>query len=326
MLINKALAIHVVRLPLPFSLDHINCYAIKGKDGWSLIDSGLNTEPSRKAWLDFMNDNDIKGSDIKEIYITHAHPDHFGAAGWLQEISGAPVYINALEMGAMTRIWQGSGGQIIEEVTNQLNSNGMSQELTHKATRDVMKLVQLTQPHPTFSTIELDGLVQLGDFRYTAVFTPGHSDGHMCFFNREYGMLFSGDHLLASISPNISLWPGGEPDPLKNYLESLNALRSLPCKSVLPSHGKVFNNMEARISELEEHHQARLKIITEYTSNGKGANVYEICRQLFGQELKEFELRFAMTETLAHLMYLVYRGELEIREQKGVNLYFSRKL
>lgn len=321
MLINKELAIYKVRLPLPFSLNHINCYAINGKDGWWLVDTGLNTEPSRKVWLQFMNDHDIKGSDIKEIYLTHAHPDHFGAAGWLQEISGAPVYISAADATAMTMVWQGSGREKTDEVIELLKCNGMPPELTNKVTNDIISTVTLTQPHPALSIIEPGKVVLLGDFQYTAVFTPGHSDGHMCYFNQEYGLLFSGDHLLGKISPNISLWPGGELNPLDNYLGSLNANRSLPCKSVLPGHGSAFNNIEFRISELEAHHNERLNLIKDCTT--KGSTLYEICGQLFGQELKDYDLRFAMTETLAHVMYLVYRGELEIREQNGINLFIN---
>ncbi|KUO77266.1 MAG: MBL fold metallo-hydrolase [Desulfosporosinus sp. BRH_c37] len=324
MLINKELAIHIVRLPLPFALNHINCYAIQGKDGWWLIDVGLNTESSRKVWLQFLLDNDIKGSDIKGIYITHAHPDHFAAAGWLQEISGAPVYISAQDSKSMSEIWNGSGKWITVEVTNQLNRNGMPPELIFKATRDIIPMVLSTQPHPALSIIEPGEVVQFGDFQYTTVFTPGHSDGHMCFFNQEHGFLFSGDHLLETISPNISLWPNGELDPLANFLESLNSNRCLSCKSVLPAHGAPFSNMELRISELEAHHHERLRLIKDSTrkeSTQKSLTVYEICGQLFGQELNEFDLRFAMTETLAHLMYLVYRGEMEVKEHNGINLF-----
>ena len=318
-LINKQLAIHSVRLPLPFALDHINCYAINGRDGWWLIDAGLNTEPSRKAWQRFMDDNDIEGSDIKGIYLTHAHPDHFGAAGWLQEITGAPVFISAADAEEIVKAWRGFGRELTDEVMDLLYRNGLPSHLTHKATKDIIAVVPLTQPHPTFSIIEPGKNVLLGDFQYTAVFTPGHSDGHLCYFNREYGVLFSGDHLLENISPNISLWPGGEPDPLANFLESLNTNRSLPCKYVLPAHGATFDNMKLRISELEAHHNERLKSIKKYTT--KGSTVYEICGQLFGQEIKEIDLRFAMTETLAHMMYLVYRGELEVSEHNGINLF-----
>jgi glyoxylase-like metal-dependent hydrolase (beta-lactamase superfamily II) len=323
-LINKELAIHLVRLPLPFVLNHINCYAIQGKGGWWFIDAGLNTEPSKNAWLHFMDDNNIKGPDIKGIYITHAHPDHFAAAGWLQEISGAPVYISALDAKAMAETWQGSGKEITEAVTKQLNRNGMPPETTFKATRDIIPMVLSTQPHPALSIIEPGEVVELGDFQYKAVFTPGHSDGHMCFLNQEYGFLFSGDHLLENISPNISLWPDGGLDPLASFLESLNTNRSLSCKTVLPAHGYPFNNMILRIGELEAHHNKRLRLIKESTnkeSTIKGSTVYEICGKLFGQELKEFDLRFAMTETLAHLMYLVYRGEMEVNKNDRMDLF-----
>lgn len=320
MLINKQLAIHIVKLPLPFSLDHINSYAIEGKDGWWLVDAGLNTEPCRQAWGRFMESNNLNGSDIKGIYLTHSHPDHFGAAGWLQQLSGSPVYISALDAKAINMVWQGSGREITKEVEEQLIRNGLPPELTNTLIKDIIPMLSLTQPHPVLSIIEPGCFIRLGDFQYLALSTPGHSDGHMCFFNQEYGLLLSGDHLLASISPNISLWPDGEPDPLNNYLESLQANRKLACKTVLPAHGSAFNNLEFRISELEAHHNQRLELI-KGSVNLKGSNVYEISRRIFGQELKAFDLRLAMTETLAHLMYLVYRGELEIRQQNGINIF-----
>ena len=319
MLINEQLSIYRVKLTLPYKLNHINCYAIQGNDGWCLIDTGLNTEESRKAWLQFMHDHRISGSDVKGIYITHAHPDHIGAAGWLQQLSGAPVFISAVDAEEMTRVWQGSGQKVTERVSELLISNGMPPDLIGKVTQDIGQTAYYTQPHPVLSMIEPGTLVQLGDFQYTAVFTPGHSDGHMCYFNQRYGILFSGDHLLAKITSNISLWPDGEPDPLQNYLKSLNSIRSLPCRSVLPAHGALFANMQLRISELEDHHYQRLKLLKECASGG--ATVYKICRQAFGQELDPGELRFAMTETLAHLMYLVYRRELIVLERDGIKLF-----
>jgi len=83
-----------LRLPLPFRLDHVNCYAVKGRDGWTIVDAGLNYDPARKAWLEFMDRHGFSAGEITGIYITHYHPDHYGAAGWLQQLSGAPVHMS----------------------------------------------------------------------------------------------------------------------------------------------------------------------------------------------------------------------------------------
>ena len=316
MVLNEQLSIYRVRHPLPFRLSHVNCYAIKGSDGWSLIDTGLNTEACIKAWQQFMTEQHIGETDIKGIYLTHAHIDHFGAAGWLQQLTGAPVYISAADAEAVTNVHEEA---LIDGMADLFKRNGMTPELSHRASNETEKLYAMNKPFPALSIIEPGCSIQLGDYFYTVISTPGHSDGHLCFFNEQYGVLFSGDHLLAHISPNISLWKDCESNPLKDYLQSLKSNRSLPCKTVLPAHGAPFENMEQRIAELEAHHIERLEMMKE--SAAGGATAFEVCRQVFNLDLTDHEMRFALTETLAHLMFLVDKGELKLRQNNGINLF-----
>lgn len=321
-LIYKPLSIYLVRLPLPFSLNHVNCYAIKGNEGWWLIDTGLNTHQSKIVWKKFMDDNQIVGNDIKGIYITHIHPDHFDAAGWLQELSGAPIFISEADAEELNRVWHRPGQVVTERVIEQLKRNGMPLELIYKVTDTIPATDSFAKSQPVLSVIEPGKLVQLGDSQCTTVFTPGHSDGHMSYFNEEYGVLFSGDLMLARIPSNVSLRLFGQADPLKSYLESLNIVRSLPCEIVMPAHGSSFENIGMRINELEDYHDKRLNQMKEFISEGSTA--YEICRRVLYRDLDNHDLRFAMMDTLAHLMHLVYRGELEVNERNGIDLFTYR--
>lgn len=327
MTVHEKLGIYQIRMPLPFRLNHVNCYGIKGSEGWWLIDTGLNTEPTRQAWQQFMADQDITNRDVRAIYVTHFHADHFGAAGWLQGLTGAPVFISAADGEAVQKLWQPTHAGTIQAETREalikmFIAYGMPAEMTGDITGQMGALASAMQPFPVISTVEAGSMVQLGDYHYRALITPGHSDGHICYFNEESGVLLSGDHLLPKITSNISLWPNAHPDPLNNYLQSLQDNLRLPVQLALPAHGNPFANVQERIHQLLDHHADRLKLMKKLAAGG--ATAYSICKQVFGENLNAHEVRFALAETAAHLMHMVYRGELEVTERKGISI-FSEK-
>ncbi|MGB9847271.1 MAG: MBL fold metallo-hydrolase, partial [Desulfotomaculales bacterium] len=179
------------------------------------------------------------------------------------------------------------------------------------------------KPHPRLTPLAAGETVHLGALRCRVLLTPGHSDGHVCFYDEENGFLFSGDHLLPRISSNISLWPRSHPDPLANFLASLAETSRLPAKMVLPAHGEYFAGVPGRVAELQAHHRERLELIRRIAS--RGANAYQVCREVFGDGLSLHEVRFALTETLAHLVYLEKRGFLKKERVDGVFFYTGRK-
>jgi glyoxylase-like metal-dependent hydrolase (beta-lactamase superfamily II) len=319
MLVNEHLSIYRIRLPLPFRLKHLYAYAIHGSDGWNIIDTGLNTEPTRLEWEKFMAAHHIAGSDIKGIYITHAHPDHFGAAGWLQQISGAPVYVSAADGQSMQRVWQEGLREVEEGVSNFLIQNGLPAALTQNAVKYKEDMLSMVVPFSVPSILDTQKDVKLGDFLYSPMVTPGHSQGHICFYQRETGVLLSGDHLLNKVPTIVNLFPYQEPDPLKYYLQSLQWLRSLPCDTVLPAHGRVFTGLQQQIINLEVYYAERLKFVLDFAK--RGATGYEICLRFFNRGTEYHELRLAMTEAMAHLMFLVYRGNLTIFSRDGINIF-----
>lgn len=309
--------IHKVRLPLPFKLDHVNCFAIKGDTGWSIIDAGLNTALTRQHWLEFMKEHGFGPMDVEAVYLTHYHPDHFGAAGWLQEIcGGVPVYMHATEAEAAARMWH-------EESKNTLTAmfleNGMPQDVVITIAQDITVMSSMTMPHPETTPLEGGEMVRLGARDFRVVLTPGHADAHLCFHDEETGILLSGDHLLPHISSNISIWPLAHPDPLDNFFTSLVKNHRLNISIALPAHGEYFTDVQKRVTELEDHHRQRLELMWNHASSGKSA--FAVCRDVFGDSLSTHEVRFAMTETLAHLVYMERRGRLKRSRVNGVFWY-----
>jgi len=167
----------------------------------------------------------------------------------------------------------------------------------------------MTLPWPATSVIEPGASLQIGARGFRVIATPGHSDQHLVFYCAEERLLLCGDAVLIKITPNISLWPHGRPDPLADYLQSLDRLAALPVDLALPGHGPLIRAFGERLTELRAHHHERLEIMEQVA--GSGAAAFSICTAVFPTSaLSPHQLRFAMAETLAHVEYLVGVGRL----------------
>jgi glyoxylase-like metal-dependent hydrolase (beta-lactamase superfamily II) len=156
---------------------------------------------------------------------------------------------------------------------------------------------------------------------WTVVELPGHADGHIGFL-RE-GVMIGGDHLLARISPAVGLYPDSRPDPLGDYLASLERTIELAPSLVLPGHGEPIEDAPARARELLAHHEERLRQ-TEEALEGGPRTGFELSYAVFGDDLGPTQRRFAVAETLSHLERLVRSGRAEREDSDGVVGYSAR--
>ncbi|MGQ9533108.1 MAG: MBL fold metallo-hydrolase, partial [Desulfotomaculales bacterium] len=296
----------------------VYCYAVEGREGWCIVDCGLNIPPARVAWEEFMATHGVTPRDIRTVYLTHYHPDHYGLAGWWQQQTGAPVYMSAVDARLAGIYWRDCH-RSAEAVRKLFVRHGMPPPLAREVIENMLELMATLSPHPALTTLEPGGEAMLGDLRCRVLMTPGHSDGHLCFYAAEHGILFSGDHLLPKITSNISLWPFAHPDPLANFLQSLRENLGLEARIVLPAHGEVFTNLRERVEQLLLHHRERLALMRELAA--PGATAFEVSRAVFGDQLTLHEMRFAMAETLAHLVHLVGRGELVMRNEGRTRVF-----
>lgn len=304
----------LIRLDLPFRLNHVNCFMAEGEDGWKIIDAGLHNMETVNRW-----ELELAGKKVTDVLVTHYHPDHFGYVGRLQEKTGARVSMTKVDAEAGFNAWQES---FLNKLSNNYQSAGIPDDVSENMTRNTTEFVSRVTPYPNVNHYFREGeMVVIGKYEYEVIFTPGHSDGLVTFYNVEKNILLSTDHILPKITPNISYWFHGDQNPLASYLQSLEKVRKLDADLVIPSHGKPFHGANDRIDEIKAHHEERLEQTSE--AIGEGAFVYNICKKLFRKELNTHEMRFAVGETLAHLEYLRIQGLCKREDRSGQWWYFN---
>lgn len=311
--------VYQLKVPVPIPLVFVSAYLIEGDDGWTILDTGFDYPEGRAAWdagaralgLDLRE-------DVSRIFVSHFHPDHLGAARWLQGLSGAPVYMLEKEIDHARDVWGGDDGSFTLLVEH-LTRHGMPQSLAEEAaagTRANLKLPEKMAP------LRVDEEVSLGGSSARVVHAPGHADYQYMLHDAARGILFAADHVLLKITPNIGRWPDVMSHPLARYIESLNGLRGLDADLVLPGHGPIFHDLSGRIDELLLHHEERLDLMHGEILDGS-KTPFEVSRKVFRDDLTLYEHCFALAETLAHLDHLVLEGRAELSENGVVSYRVS---
>jgi glyoxylase-like metal-dependent hydrolase (beta-lactamase superfamily II) len=299
--------VYQLKLPVPFPLRFVSVYLVEGEDGWTLVDTGYDYPPTYETWETRAARAGCDLSrDVSRIIVTHFHPDHLGGARWLQERSGAPVYMMEKEIPFARRLWgTPDTGQFVEYLIRA----GMGRTMAEPAAAAVRYGLPLPEeilplcPEQRFPMGEGARLIH----------APGHADNQLLLHEERRGLLFAADHLLLVITPNIGLWPESEPHPLARYLDSLYGLRGLDAYIILPAHGPVFHDLDGRIEELLRHHEERLDLMRRVIESGP-KTPYAVSREVFQGAVTPHQRCFALAETLAHLEHLVLEGGAECVE------------
>ena len=298
--------VHQLKLPVPFPLKFVASYLIEGDDGWTVIDPGFDYPPAREVWESEAARMGLDlDREVTRIIVTHLHPDHIGLARWLEDRSGAPVWMLGNEISNARHVWDPARDS--DGFVRYMMRHGMDPETagaTAATTRLGIRLPEGLIP------LRPGDRIEFGGSEARVIHTPGHSDFHFILHDERRRLLFAGDHLLLEITPNIGLWTYTAPRPLERYLGSIEGLRGLDVDLVFPGHGPLFHDLGGRVDELVLHHEERLSVMHEAFA-GEPATAFEIARRVFPDELSDHQLRFALAETLAHLEHLVEDGYAE---------------
>jgi glyoxylase-like metal-dependent hydrolase (beta-lactamase superfamily II) len=301
-------------VPTPFPrspLRYVLAYLLETDRGLVLVDTGW---PSDEAWdglVAGVAETGHQVADIAAVLVTHFHADHFGLAHQVREASGAWVGMHPADSAVLTN-FPSRAGWADEDRAWMARRGVPENELDEMAPPTNIRVAGRDRGADVL--IE-DGDLPLGkDTPLRALWTPGHTPGHLCFADERYDVLLTGDHILPRISPNISPAPGGTDDTLGTYLGSLAAMADLDPAEVLPAHEYRFAGLPARVRQLQAHHRARLAEVVAVVSAAAGCNTLEVAERLTWsrpwEESRGIVRRSAIGETYAHLIHLERQGLL----------------
>jgi glyoxylase-like metal-dependent hydrolase (beta-lactamase superfamily II) len=311
--------LHQIKLPLKDSpLGWVNGYLIAGDSGYTLVDCGWDTPDVLDALRRGLDDLGIALDAIRTLVVTHNHPDHYGLAGRLVQLANCGLLMHHLDRIHVETRYASTDG-LLQEMSDWLRLNGCPGDSLHEMTYASMSIIE--RVNIATPDIEVNGgeHVDTGRYDFEIVWTPGHSEGHICLYEAQRGLLISGDHVLDPITPNIGLHAQSMGNPLADYIESLERVRDLTCERVLPAHGEPFSGLRRRVDELLAHHDERAAEMLRILGEQGPLSAYALAaRMQWGRrgtgwrEMQMFQQRMAVTEVLAHLELL--RGRRQLRK------------
>ncbi|AXT40802.1 MBL fold metallo-hydrolase [Alteromonas sp. BL110] len=308
-LIEVADGVLWLTMPLPFELDHINLYLIRGEGGWVVIDTGIGTSTTKSLWMRIFEQLD---APIVGVIVTHLHPDHVGLAGWIADTYNVPFYMTQTEYFTARAFAAGRNGATNTRDVLYYQRAGLDDPMIAKLTSgEGNGYSSVVSPLPISYTRLKHGMTLfLGDNEWVVMIGRGHSPEHACLYNAKKNILISGDHILPIITPNIGAY-STEPDAntLADYLNTLPQFKSLPRNTtVLPAHKLPFIGLHERVDSLIAHHHEHLQALLKACKEPKA--VVDLLPVMFRRKLSSRNMVFAVAECLSHLNYLVSEGDI----------------
>jgi glyoxylase-like metal-dependent hydrolase (beta-lactamase superfamily II) len=307
-----------IPVPLPSAgLRHVFVYLFETDSGGYIIDAGWDTAEAYDALTAGLALAGYRVSDIRGVLATHMHRDHYGLAGRIRAESGAWVALHPADEAAL-RFFTGEPSDVIARMNRTLARAGVP-------AADIAAMTQALPPRGAASAPALpDVLLEDGErpdvpgWDLRAIWTPGHSPGHLCFWEPAHQLLLAGDHVLPRITPNIPFSPAEDTDPLGDFLRSLDKVEGYPAEEVLPAHEFRIPDLPRRLAELRAHHEQRFGEVIAAIRDGATTG-WEICQRMTWSrpwdEVEGYMKRAALAEGMAHLRALRQRGVL--RELDG---------
>lgn len=298
-----------LRLPLPMALDHVNVYALEDADGWTLVDTGVNTARSRAIW-DRLCAGPLGGRPIARVLLTHHHPDHVGLAGHFKTRGAEILATRTAWLFARMLTLDVQERHTPEAMEFYQRAGAPPAVMARRAKERPFNFADIVAPIPPgFTRMDEGDVLTLAGRRWRVRIGHGHAPDHATLFSEDDRLVIGGDQLLPKISANIGVYPTEpEADPLGEWLASAARFRTFARESqlVLPGHKLPYTGLPRRLDEIIEGHHKVLALLRAHLAAPRRAA--ECFAPLFGREIAEAEYGLALVEAVAHLNYLLRRG------------------
>jgi len=296
-----------IKIPLPRNpLKYTNSYVIVG-DRALVIDTGFNMDVCYAEMLSGLRAIGVEPGKV-DVFMTHIHADHSGLAGKI----GSRKYMSEIDAKILLESFNVDYWMEIIEIFQRHN-------FPEKFIKKLLNFHPAVKYEPYKfepETLKEGEVLEYGDFQLKVILTPGHTPGHACLYDEERKILFSGDHILFDITPNITWWMLLE-DSLESYLNSLRKVYELDVDRTFPGHREFRGSHRKRIEEIQRHHEKRLQEVLEAVRRGY-RTAWEVAPHVTWdlkydrwEDVALQQKFFAVGETIAHLIHLERRGKLK---------------
>jgi glyoxylase-like metal-dependent hydrolase (beta-lactamase superfamily II) len=311
-----------IDIPIPHDLKNFNLYLLLGREP-TLIDSGPYHPALEQVVTGCLAYLGVRR--LSKILITHSHMDHYGMAGKVRSLTGGKILAHELERERL----EGGGEYMAREYEGYATLGGafgFPREMLVRVFETMRPWLDMIEPCTLDGVVRDGDVIQAGDIELVAIHTPGHTAGHLCYLDKEDCLLFSGDHLMRTITPNPELyWPArnGRLTGLGQFIESLELLKPYDIARAFPGHGQPIKQVARRIRFTLLHHEKRLESTREAVDEGR-STVWEVAQKLFPQVPEQppgVDYFLALKEALGHLVILEEQGRVR-REDEGELLRF----
>jgi glyoxylase-like metal-dependent hydrolase (beta-lactamase superfamily II) len=299
--------VYRLRLPLPWpGVPHGNAWAVASGDGVVLFDTGIHAPGSLIHLERALAMCGLALEDVRLLVCTHAHSDHYGQAATIVQRAGCELWMHP-NYAHMSRWAEDPDGSILRRLEIARQSGVPEEPLRRYAaerTNSESGIAAIVEPDRAL----VPGVVVDTDLGpWTVHETPGHAPSHVCLFQPERRLLISGDHLLGRISLYFDY--GYSPDPVGEFVRSLDVVEELHARLCLPGHGRTFTDVHAHIEANRALVAERLSAVREVVSTGEPLTAFEILPRVYGSDLSPMLAQWLLTETLSMLLHLEVTGQ-----------------
>lgn len=325
-MMELAEGVHWIRLPLPMALDHVNVYALDDGEGWTLIDTGIDTRKSRAIWSDLLA-GPLAAKPVTRVLITHHHPDHIGLAGWFQTEHGAELWTTRTAWLMARMLSLDVEDRPSEHAIAFWKSGGVPPDiLKERQSQRPFNFADVIAPLPVgYHRIAQGDRIRIGARTWRVEIGHGHAPEHATLWSESDHLVLGGDQLLPSISPNLGVYPT-EPgaDPVADWLASCARFQDLAQSDhlVLPGHKLPFEGLPTRLDQMIENHVSALDRLEDWLKTPSTA--VDCFVPIFKREIGGEQFGLAMVEAVAHCQHLFLAGRATRQRRKDGAWVYAR--